>query len=146
MATPSPPVLHLPAPPHHLTRLLNLQSWGGGGTAHWISRIKWTCREHSFLRTPSLNYLGLFTTLPYRVRMWNLANTFTIYISRHHGNSILCPQKKKGKESLPPDALNSEASWVAAVSVCHTHVTLALQLPGTSEFLGLYKLLLLFLA
>lgn len=74
-------------PPSSLTQHLVLVK-----TAHWISRIKRTCREHSILWT-SLNYLGLFTTLRYRVRTWNFANTFTIYTSQHHSNSILCPQK-----------------------------------------------------
>lgn len=56
---PTPP-FSTSTPPSSLTQHLVLLK-----TDHWISRIKSTCREHSILGT-SLNYLGLFTTLPYR--------------------------------------------------------------------------------
>lgn len=62
-------------------------------TDPWISRIKSTCREHFILGTTSLNYLGLFTSIPYREKARHFANAFIIHTSQHHSNPILCPPK-----------------------------------------------------
>lgn len=70
ISSPTPPFSTSP-PPSSFTQHLVLVKM-----AHWISRIKRTCREHSILGTTYLSYLDMFTTLHYRVRSLKFCQHF----------------------------------------------------------------------